>query len=699
MLEFRSAALIGSLNLLSGFLIFALVGYSLMVLLGGRWLQKLRPTGMIVAFVVGQLGLTTLYYLRSLLSHTCRKVFGVSLPITPPELWGVALALGLVSVVTLYRGYRSATRNERSTLVRALGLEIAAFWLMLLGISLMELPREIMLSSDPDLHAFWAHQVSRMSEVPWNQGVWGPDRFSYPTGFAVLNYVWSVFSGLTIEGIVTTQPLIQTQLSMALLAWTACYLGRGRDNASSRTGYIGLFLSLMVVYYVLLPFGYQHSHLHLEGTGRLSATLLAATCLSFGLIFLMSLWREAISIGDASRYLLFCGCVATLIALINPAAVMIPSCFVGISALAYLVIGRQPSPIYRPIALVGLVLPLIQLLFADPYYFDIFAGGSEAASSHNAAVPSGQNLIASLATNTRTVLSDPLSAVWNFFTLDLLTPEATWRVFSLVAVAYVVLSVCRWIQSKRFEAVDLILLGLITFEWLAYSLIFLPTAGSLASHPRGALLYPYLIQSLQQNMFILLSFGVAIILTRMTLLSRWWVTLIVVVALVKPMASLSASSAMVTVKPRYGYSGSMGDLTADDRRVLDYIGIFSQQIRAKYPDLNAQRSPKILIPNDAIVLNQERWLFSFGGSRVLPFRDTLPVAFYYSQGDARQFSWDAYKQNVCQGLNRGWMATRNIRYVFIPSQIAGDCSVALRRSVRREDILFQSGDALFAKIL
>ena len=577
--------------------------------------------------------------------------------------------------------------------------ELLVVWLVLLGISLMELPREIMLSSDPDLHAFWAQQISRIGEVPWNQGLWGSDRFAYPTGFAVLNYLWTAFSGLPVQVIVTAQPMIQAQLSLALLAWTAYHLCGGHDTSSRNGGYVLGFVLLMAMYYTFLPFGYQNNHFHLEGAGRLSATLLSATCLCFGVVFVKALLTSSVSVSDAARYMFFVGCSITLLGLINPSAVMIPSCFVACSVTAYLIFSRPQSVLSKSLALVVFSVPLIQLVFADPYYFDILTGLLDPASSDNPAVPTGMNLSGSLASNAESFIKEPVTAIGNFFTLDLLSAEATWRIFAGATAALALSWIWSWFRWKRIELTDLILFILIPVTWVLYSLLLVPAAQSLAAHPHGRLLSPYLTQSLQQNMFNLLGLVIAILITRISTLSRWWVSVFTVLALLHPMYKMSVSSAMVTVTPRYGYAGSMGDLTADDQRVIEYIEGFSRTTLAKYPHLNARTVPKILIPNDPIIINQEHWLFSFGGSRVLPLRDTLPVAFFYSQGDPKLFSWDAYKKYVCQGLNRSWMATKNIRYVFIPSQIAGSCAAALRRQVHPDDVIFQSGDAMFAKIL
>jgi len=561
----------------------------------------------------------------------------------------------------------------------------------------MELPREIMLSSDPDLHAFWASQISRIGEVPWNQGLWGPDRFFYPAGFAVLNYTWSVFSGLSIPEIVTAQPLIQTQFCLALLAWTACL--QTSDRARSPQMHVILFILLLVVYYAFLPFGYQHSHLHLEGTGRLSASLLTATCFSTALIFSRGVVTREVSVGDTLRYVLFVGSILALIALLNPGTVIIPSCFFAASILLYLFWGLNRGVVKRAGVLIGVVPPFLQLLLGDPYYFDMLGLPDHTGGESNRTASLLSTLVSSGMTSFRSLLSDPKDALSSFVTLDLLSPQATWQTFWAVGFTYAITSAWSRFRKDTFDPLDWLLITIITFWWLTYSLLFLPIAISLSGPPPAGLLYPYLVQSLQQNMFILLMFLIAVILRRVWTHAGWWVSCVLVFALLKPMLSLSASSNLVTVKPRYAYSGSMGDLTADDQSVIRYIEDFSRNILAKYPNANFRDVPKILIPNQALQIGQERWLFSFGGARVLPFKDSLPIAFYYSQGNSSQFGWDAYKKNVCKGLNRVWMSEKNIRFVFIPSQIAGSCAAVLRNSIRRQDVLFQSGDAMFAKIL
>ncbi len=697
MLEFRLPALTCSLNLILGFLVFSLIGYAIMALMGGRWLQRLKPIPVIWFFVVGQTGITTLYYFRSLLSHVARKYVGVSIPISAVELWSWAVAFGVLGAIFACREYRSLPRRSKLRSFTSLIIQAFTLWLVLLGISLMELPREIMLSSDPDLHAFWASQIGRIGEVPWSQGLWGPDRFGYPAGFAVLNYTWSVFSSLSIPEIVTAQPLIQTQLSLALLAWTAWFMRSDRSTWSE--GHIVLLILITIIYYFFLPFGYQNNHLHLEGTGRLSASLLASTCLSTALIFSRSVLKKESSADDAFRYVFFVGSIIVFIALINPAAVLIPSCFFSLPLLLYLLCSAREDILFKATALIGLVPPLVQLVLADPYYFDMLSAAPSTANPPAGATSSGNRALELVLDSFRALFSDPLDVLGTFINLDLLSAQATWQTFIVVGVSYALTSAWVRFREKRFDPSDYLLLAFVGCWWLSYSLLFAPLARSLGDAPPAGLLSPYLHQSLQQNMFMLLIFLIAVVLSRLWTYGGWWVSCLTVFALLKPMISLSTSSAMVSVGPRYAYSGSMGDLTTDDRKVIEFIEDFSRRILAKYPTANSRSIPKILIPNDTLVLGQERWLFSFGGARVLPFRESLPVAFYYSQGNSRQFSWTAYKKNVCLRLNKPWMADKNVRFVFIPSQIAGECAGALRNSIHKEEILFQSGAALFAKLL
>lgn len=695
--EIRLTALLHSFNLLLGFLAIACVGHGLVHLLAASSLRKLRPIPVMGYLLVGQVGICTIFYFRSMLSHVSRITTGVSLPITPLEMWGIAAALLCATIISGYKKSQISTLRSLPHALRSAALEVGVLWIAFLGISLMELPREIMLSSDPDLHAYWASQVGRVGEVPWNQGLWGMDRFSYPAGFAVLNYVWSVFSLLSVPTVVTTQPLLQTQLSLALIAWTACLFTGGKSPASCT--HTLLFAQLMMIYYSLLPFGYQHNHFHLEGTGRLSAGLLATACLTSSILFMREVVRGAVSVWGATLYTLFNGLTLALLTFINPGVVLISGCFVALGTMTYLVMVSNDPWYRRSLALLGFFLPLAEVVLGDPYYYDLINGPGGAVAAPEGAALTVNHVFELIITSAHSFASSPLTSLMKFIVLDLLSAETTQWVFAAALVAYLVSAAYAWWRKKRFDVTDGILIVLITCAWMIHSLILVPIALALAGHGPARLLHPYLMQSVQQNMFIILCLCFALILSRLALYLRWWISLLVVLALLKPMVALRAASDMVNLKSRYQYSGSMGDLTADDSKVIAFIEEFSGSIFAKYPNLNARTVPKILIPNEPLILGNEKWLFSGGGARVLPFKKTLPVAFYYSQGDSRDYSWASYKQRVCEGLDRSWMLTRNIRYVFLPTQLGGPCSRALKSAVRQKDILFQSGDAIFATIV
>lgn len=137
-------------------------------------------------------------------------------------------------------------------------------WAFLLGLFVFcqrELPRELMLSSDPDQHAFFAKQLLDFGFLPLDRGLWGEQGFNYPGGFAVLNFIWAKLSFCDPRDIVTIQPYIQFLLAIFLFS---------KDRLPG-------FLLLLV--FTFVPYGYLENNYHLEGTGRLSSIFLLSLCL------------------------------------------------------------------------------------------------------------------------------------------------------------------------------------------------------------------------------------------------------------------------------------------------------------------------------------------------------------------------------------------------------------------------------------
>lgn len=694
MFTFRLEALVASVHLLVGALSLTSFGYGLLHLAGGDWKRRLSPAPLLVYFTVGQVSLTTYYYLRSLISHLLRYTSGLSLPISDYELWLLPisiLALGAYRGITVVDAEVSGFRGP---LRAAVVSELVLIWLILLVISLMELPRDIMLSSDPDLHAFWATQVRRIGEVPWHQGLWGPDRFSYPSGFAVLNHIWTVFTGLNISSIVTAQPLIQTQFSLGIIAWLATKYAIPQNESCHYQITVCL---LLVIYYTLLPYGYQVKHFHLEGTGRLSASLYTSLSICSSLSFLFEHAQRRISKANVVPFFIFGGSVVSFLGLINPATLLIPAMIFGIAVLSYLACGPRAHLLNRSSLLFVLLIPISQTLLADPYYFDILRGTGTASTIAPIPMSISEGFHA-VYESLISVHSAPTTVISSLFSLDLLLPTHSLSMWTALGLAYIlsILFVIR--KYPHLPAFDLLIIGTLVILVVGCVTILIPIAQLLSTHPHGRLLTPYLKHSLCQVSFLVVLILTAVVIARLSALSTPLMSLMLVLGLIVPMQRLRDASNLVNLKSRFAYSGSMGDFTEDDRKVLSFIRRFEQEILAKYPNLNHRSSPKILIPNTPAIFGPERWLFSFGAARVLPFQSKLPVAFFYSQGNASLYSWDAYQQNVCEGLNRSWMRSHNIRFVFIPAQISGRCPLDLKSAISAEDILFRSGDASFAKL-
>src|SRR5690606_33866229 len=55
-----------------------------------------------------------------------------------------------------------------------------------------------------------------------NLGSWGPESFNYPAGSGVLGYLWSSFTNLGVQNVVTILPLIQSFMASFVILEFAC---------------------------------------------------------------------------------------------------------------------------------------------------------------------------------------------------------------------------------------------------------------------------------------------------------------------------------------------------------------------------------------------------------------------------------------------------------------------------------------------
>jgi len=686
-----------------------LIGITLSVLIGKDtlWFSHLRyPFGHCV--FIGQLLLFFYVYVRSLVN--C--FIGFVVPITIVDAMLMLIALWFL----LFR------KGKLKSLLLHLyhgryfyGSAILLLWLFLLIVSANELPRLNTLSSDPDIHAFMARQVDRFGTVPYfHQFYWGKTSYWYPWGFAVLNYIWTELSGLDIRNVVTIQYVAQVLLGILVIVEISIH----RKTALGKSHCIRLFTIFLAfcAYFFLTPFGYDDSHYHLEGTGRLSSMFFLSVPFSMlaGLIGPSRIRdRTALFPYTVVLFLTLVACT-----LMNPINIVYTAAFGCIGIATHLIRNRAWSRIYLPVVAFGLFF----LVFVDPYYIHGLASRSRRSDpvelqtdttisdtqDSARAVTRRFPLIGDYCSRLRETISNR-QAYRECFSFSVFARDGDILLFSALVLIHLVVSVA---SAKRFRSILGSLTILVVPFILLLSYLLLTSSLELLKPSLGhySLMVDRYVRFLHdQYLFFclihLLVISIPPAMFHMTMRKAAF-PLILTCAVI---CLLPGSIREKHISPRVSlrwlggrkyYAGSMGKAVDDDIAVI-------RKIEKEFGDYLAENRrpdscaiPKILIANLCHTTSSgERWLFPHGASRMLPLYDVFPVAFFYYQG-SNDYNWKSYKAHIADRLDLEWLKEMNIKYLFIPTyngratQIAGFHDLP-----ERCRIVFRKGQCMFLELL
>ena len=220
---FRSTAIFISIQFTGALILLFFAGQTLLSFLN-RSPKKIDIWSSIYSIGIGQLGLILYLYLRSDVNFFLSKFFGFYPSITSLEL------ISLIGF-SQYALIKKQPHYSTSHAWKYPSLLLVYFFIWILIMSCRELPRQIMLSNDPDQHLFFALQIIRFGTIPWEQFYWGPLSFGYPSGFAAINALWQMLSFTDMRNVVTIQPLLQTGLALASILGIAIRTIRPRLSA------------------------------------------------------------------------------------------------------------------------------------------------------------------------------------------------------------------------------------------------------------------------------------------------------------------------------------------------------------------------------------------------------------------------------------------------------------------------------------
>lgn len=604
--------------------------------------------GLPVNVIIGQAALFLYVYLRSL-----PGAIGLPIPITGYEI----LALVLGSGIFLLRQGRQASLLPANLGITA--FQVAVVYLLCLVVADRELPRLVMLSSDPDVHAFLARQVMHFGGVPWQQGVWGEDGFNYPAGTGVLIASWAWISKLDVRDAASALSFITYSLAALALADAVSKRAHGGFQVLAAL----LAMALLFTAYMLPLHG---SFVHMEGLGRVVAFEFLA-----GLAALvLAACRQDLSPLRAS---LMSGLLVFVLACLNPINLAAAGLIVGLGFI-WLLTGR------RWVAAGALLASLfvIVLVAVDPYFFGMLLGQAPIEK----VVLEGFGEV-QVAEGLRQGLSQ-LGARPLFFVGSAIEviPGAS-RLASILLVSGLAVAWACVIHRK-----DLWRLVGCAVAFLAVMAATLAISQQFSADRRFFLLAPYLPISLAQVKILLVVLLSIVITLRVAMRRRLAAAGILSILVVLGSASIIRPGANFFLAPKRDYCGGVECPAPDDVIVLEKF----REYYVREGIDPEQSEDRLLIANKVIRMGGELWLFPAGGGRLAPHSGVGPVAFFYYQGDP-DYTTRNYVANVCERFNLAWLREQKVRYLLLPASPGDWCIHGHENLALRWETVAYSGNA------
>ncbi|MNM23933.1 hypothetical protein D3C81_343470 [compost metagenome] len=642
-IAYGSALLLASLG-------FTVVGFALLSLVG--WKQTPGRPALFLALVTGQATLVLYVLLRSVLQDKIGHI-----PLTGIELF-VLVAASAAYLVRTRLG--TAAWQRYWTTGRWLPLELGLLSAVCIAIGDRELPRIVMLSSDPDTHAYFARQIELLGGIPWAGG----DLFNYPAGTGVLGFLWAKLSLLDVRNSVTALPLLQAFTATLVIAEALALTCR-------RSGTITLiFATALGITCAGLLIPMFSVYAHMEGAGR----QMGIAFLAIAGLPLLPQQPSKLRHGRPIAIMVSL-CLLTL-AILNPINIVVPLILLAAFSLGCILWERRiPWLTLSP-------LLLILLLLLDPYYHQLLLGSGTSASRFTLSDELREIPGAEILHHWKALL---LQGPWQFLQeFTHLIPGQKQPLFGLL------LAMCAlpWLLKLGRKPIALarvvltavfVLLSL----WAADRLF-----ATLLNDRRFYLLQPYFGLSLGQLKILTVTVLAATAPVALARHRLWKVALLAAVLVTLTFISMHRVQPMME-SPRVDYCGSLGCASEDDLAVLEDVQRLwrQQELSDGY----------VLLPNSRHRAHNESWVFPVTGTRALPFYDGPPAAFYYYQG-SEDFTTANYLAHVCERFDRDWLLAQGVRYVFLPSNRESACLDDMDALQQRAKVLARHGQSQFLEL-
>jgi len=296
-------------------LLFLEVSFGVIIFssLGSMLVATKQPRGVSFNSLIGQAFCIVYIYIRSGFNEFIHYI-----PITVYEIWALTLLIFGIKGKIFFRLRPTFSKNTK--------VELVFLFALILILVICELPKNQMLSSDPDQHMFFASQISYLGGIPFHRLDWGGLPFNYPAGTGALIYAWSIFSFLQVSAITIILPLMETILGiLAVAAW----IFRGCKNSKAIIyGLIFLILTTAIGF----AFPLMADFFHQEGFGRLVS-------IGFVTLFVL-LWLSLYGQGkwfDGNKTFFLLGVTIFVLMSLNPVNIIIPLAFIFYAFLIRLI--------------------------------------------------------------------------------------------------------------------------------------------------------------------------------------------------------------------------------------------------------------------------------------------------------------------------------------------------------------------------
>lgn len=653
------------LPLFGGALALAVVGGAFLSLMRSEPRPSEFGPRLFTAVGAGLVLLVVYVFVRSLFNHLVW-----SQPVSRWEVWGVGAGVVLAA---LWRQAGSGRAGPSRTTWQALLQD--GLWLLLLCVVIAdrELPRAVNLSSDPDLHVFFATQIERLGGVPFHQAAWGPLDFNYPAGSGVVMFIWQQLTGLGYLQLMPVLGILFAYLAALVVAETMA----PDETRAWRRGVLRVAVLGLTAAAFLFPL--YREYFHQEGGARQLAMLPAALFVAVA----VAEWRGAS--WDRMERSVLVGLLLFVLAVLNPAHVVLP--LVALAVLWVLALSQRRGGT----RLVTAVVLGLGMVLMEPYYQGTLGwldrGAAEGVAYAERFVvkpwPALLEGIWATWTNEAPTLAREMAILFGE------TGRPLFLTYLLVYAVVLVIVTRHWrIGRPAWVALLLLLVGV----YLAFGL-----SRSLLDDRRFFLLAPYVFFNMTQFKALLLTALLAVIVLRV---GRWPIVgpvlmVVAAAALTVPVMLEVRAGQPMYLAPRKDYCGAFDCPPPEDLRLLRAL-----EERVKVGDFQREDGAvsRVLLPNAPMHTEHEAWVLPVSSARVFPYSDTLPAAFYYFQGEPF-YGTASYYARVCERLDRDWLRAQRIDYVFLPSRREPACVAGMEELIRSEEVVLQDGNAYLLRFL